>query len=133
MTTSTSLSGRSIPPRPPAKGSFPLDHLGECKAFAEIYEKCIHANNKQASRCREEARKYLKCRMEAGLMAQDSLQNLGLGAEKDRVDRGESVDASPPNADKQDAFVSGMRLAKRRKERHVDKPPATDGGTPDAG
>ncbi|KAI0562475.1 cytochrome c oxidase assembly protein COX19 [Gracilaria domingensis] len=115
MTTSTSLSGAKLAPKPPAKGSFPLDHFAECKPFAIAYKQCLDSNDRVTSKCRKEARAYLECRMERGLMAQECWEKLGLsqdefnsldeGARQDRKDEGEG-------------FVAGSRLAKRRKERN---------------
>ena len=116
MTTSTSLSGRALPPRPPAKGSFPLDHLGECQEFAKAYEECLRNHKRIAGYCRHEARKYLECRMEAGLMAKEEWRKLGLAEEQDRTEEDTSTGELPQRAEKK-GFVAGMRTAKRRKER----------------
>lgn len=115
MTTSTSLSGASLAPKPPAKGSFPLDHLAECKQFAIAYETCLKEHNHTTSQCRKEAREYLQCRMERGLMAQERWDKLGLDKEKvggsiDKAKLEERVEAG--------GFVAGARSAKRRKEKY---------------
>ncbi|KAI9636283.1 putative metal ion transporter [Dioszegia hungarica] len=64
---------------PPARGSFPLDHDGECKTFMISYLKCLKANAADNGVCRPESRKYLECRMDHGLMTRDDMANLGLG------------------------------------------------------
>ncbi|RSH79792.1 Cytochrome c oxidase assembly protein cox19 [Apiotrichum porosum] len=64
---------------PPQRGSFPLDHDGDCKTFMLSYMKCLKANKSDSGECRLEARGYLQCRMDHGLMDQDDMQNLGLG------------------------------------------------------
>ncbi len=119
MTTSTTLSGRNVPPRPPAKGSFPLDHLGECALFARRYEECLRENGGQAGKCRAAARKYLECRMEADLMAKEDFRSLGLDEERDNAVPQDSPDNNVPDEEKRrsSGFVSGMKLAQRRKER----------------
>lgn len=123
MATSTSLSGRTSAPKPPAKGSFPLDHLGECKLFAVAYERCLDENGRAAGRCREQARKYLKCRMDAGLMAQEEWKKLGLehdrpvGGQGDGAQGGKDGNADEERAE-QKGFVAGVRTAKRRKDRY---------------
>jgi cytochrome c oxidase assembly protein subunit 19 len=129
MTTSTSLSGRSLAPRPPAKGSFPLDHLGECRPLAQLYTSCLRAHDGNAVVCRTLARRYLECRMEAGLMAEEDLAALGISESKDppalassssgssseagRDDDGDDND--PRRATERKGFVAGMRTARRRK------------------
>jgi cytochrome c oxidase assembly protein subunit 19 len=118
MTTSTSLSGRSLAPRPPTKGSFPLDHLGECKPLAELYTSCLREHDGTAAFCRAIARQYLECRMETGLMAQEELSALGISETSDP-----STDAAKAAAEGSDGrrdterkgFVAGMRTARRRK------------------
>lgn len=64
MTTSTSLSGRTMSPRAPERGSFPLDHLGECRDFARAYLRCMKANANLATQCRPLAKQFLACRMD---------------------------------------------------------------------
>lgn len=119
MTTSTSLSGRALAPKPPARGSFPLDHLGECSGFADAYAECLRKHQKQAGMCREEVRTYLRCRMEAGLMAREEMGRLGMGVEKDGVGGGgKSGEKVDDRSEEEGGFTSGMRLAKRKKERY---------------
>lgn len=118
MTTSTTLSGRNVPPRPPAKGSFPLDHLGECALFARQYEECLRENGGHAGKCRAAARKYLACRMETDLMAREDFRNLGLDEERDSaVPQSNIVNTTNEEEMRSSGFVSGMKLAQRRKER----------------
>lgn len=121
MTTSTSLSGRNLPPRPPLKGSFPLDHLGECKPLARLYAACLGENDGAAGQCRAIARKYLECRMEAGLMARDDMSSLGLADDVPPAGAG-AGDASGADApaerrsEERKGFVAGLRTAKRRQQ-----------------
>eukprot|EP01060_Flectonema_neradi_P005481 TRINITY_DN13649_c0_g1_i1.p1 TRINITY_DN13649_c0_g1~~TRINITY_DN13649_c0_g1_i1.p1 ORF type:complete len:136 (+),score=26.94 TRINITY_DN13649_c0_g1_i1:31-438(+) len=58
---------------PPEKGSFPLDHLAECRSSIESYFMCMHEHNNLAPKCREQARDYLRCRMDKDLMEQEGL------------------------------------------------------------
>ncbi|KAK6074677.1 Succinyl-CoA ligase [Seiridium cupressi] len=77
---SSPYSGKPIPPE---RGSFPLDHDGECKDVMNNYLKCLKSvkgHNDPA--CREIAKNYLSCRMERNLMAKDDFKNLGFGTEK---------------------------------------------------
>ncbi|XP_056660295.1 cytochrome c oxidase assembly protein COX19 [Monodelphis domestica] len=77
MSTAMNFGTKSFQPRPPDKGSFPLDHFGECKAFKEKFMKCLRDNNFENTLCRKESKEYLECRMERQLMAQESLGKLG--------------------------------------------------------
>ncbi|KAH9887807.1 hypothetical protein F4778DRAFT_756176 [Xylariomycetidae sp. FL2044] len=65
-------------PTPPQRGSFPLDHDGECKEVMTKYLSCIKkvkgVNDEQ---CRDIAKSYLSCRMDRNLMARDEFRNLG--------------------------------------------------------
>jgi cytochrome c oxidase assembly protein subunit 19 len=67
---------------PPEKGSFPLDHDGECKAPYLRYMVCLSENKSSASVCRLEAKDYLSCRMEKGLMAKEEWNKLGFNNEE---------------------------------------------------
>nr|CAG8462426.1 13170_t:CDS:2 [Entrophospora candida] len=62
---------------PPERGSFPLDHEGECKKLMLEYLKCLKQNNGNNGNCRHLSKSYLKCRMEKGLMLSDDMKNLG--------------------------------------------------------
>lgn len=61
----------------PDKGSFPLDHEGECKPFKEAYMKCLRGSGNNARVCRDMSKAYLECRMEKQLMAKEDLSKLG--------------------------------------------------------
>ncbi|ODN79553.1 cytochrome c oxidase assembly protein COX19 [Cryptococcus amylolentus CBS 6039] len=77
-------------PSPPARGSFPLDHDGECKSAMIAYMKCMKENANDNGKCRLQSKKYLECRMDNGLMQRDSMENLGLGDVRD-------PESPPPN------------------------------------
>ncbi|XP_074170173.1 cytochrome c oxidase assembly protein COX19 [Rhinolophus sinicus] len=79
MSTAMNFGSKSFQPRPPDKGSFPLDHFGECKSFKEKFMKCLRENNSENALCRNESKEYLECRMERQLMAQEPLEKLGFG------------------------------------------------------
>ncbi|KAF8308223.1 hypothetical protein DL93DRAFT_2142683 [Clavulina sp. PMI_390] len=68
----------SILSTPPDRGSFPLDHDGECKNAMAKYLACLKANKNQADGCRVLSKDYLECRMQKGLMERDTWDNLGL-------------------------------------------------------
>lgn len=63
--------------KPPDKGSFPLDHDGECKSDKEAFMKCLADNNGVGRACRLLSKQYLECRMSRDLMSKESVQNLG--------------------------------------------------------
>ncbi|EKX41449.1 hypothetical protein GUITHDRAFT_60979, partial [Guillardia theta CCMP2712] len=64
--------------RPPKKGSFPLDHFGECKEAMSRYMACMKNNDHAHATCREETKAYLECRMANGLMEQEDVSKFGL-------------------------------------------------------
>ncbi|KAL1924553.1 uncharacterized protein VTP21DRAFT_4207 [Calcarisporiella thermophila] len=74
-------TGGSFTPAPPDRGSFPLDHDGECKELVKKYLLCLRQNKNDNGVCRELSRAYLECRMERGLMEKDDWVNLGFGQE----------------------------------------------------
>nr|XP_020834346.1 cytochrome c oxidase assembly protein COX19 isoform X5 [Phascolarctos cinereus] len=82
MSTAMNFGTKSFQPRPPDKGSFPLDHFGECKAFKEKFLKCLRDNNFENTLCRNESKEYLECRMERpqikNLSSRRSLRSLEL-------------------------------------------------------
>ncbi|KAI0318984.1 hypothetical protein OF83DRAFT_1055852 [Amylostereum chailletii] len=63
---------------PPNRGSFPLDHYGECKDAMAQYLECLKKNSSTSTECRHLSRDYLGCRMQKGLMGKDEWRNLGL-------------------------------------------------------
>ncbi|XP_037609995.1 cytochrome c oxidase assembly protein COX19 [Sebastes umbrosus] len=83
MSTAMNFGTKSFKPRAPDKGSFPLDHFGECKAFKETFMRCLKDNSFDNSKCRLQSKDYLECRMENQLMAKEPLEKLGF---KDMMD-----------------------------------------------
>lgn len=65
-------------PTPPDKGSFPLDHDGVCKDSMSKFMKCLSSNKQDSTKCREEIKLYLDCRMNNDLMAKEDWRTLGL-------------------------------------------------------
>ncbi|KAG2754499.1 hypothetical protein CY34DRAFT_69237 [Suillus luteus UH-Slu-Lm8-n1] len=63
---------------PPDRGSFPLDHDGECKEQMMEYMACLRKNSSESTPCRIMSKQYLDCRMTKGLMERDEWRNLGL-------------------------------------------------------
>ncbi|MCJ1296469.1 Cytochrome c oxidase assembly protein cox19 [Xylographa carneopallida] len=72
-------------PTPPERGSFPLDHDGDCKPIIGDYLRCVRRmRGLNDNECRLIAKEYLRCRMEHNLMLPDDFKNLGF-AEDDKV------------------------------------------------
>lgn len=68
----------STKPIPPQRGSFPLDHEGECKQVMIDYLSCMKkVRGVNENECRLLAKAYLGCRMDRNLMAKDEFKNLG--------------------------------------------------------
>ncbi|KAK6169357.1 hypothetical protein SNE40_020428 [Patella caerulea] len=76
MSTQMTFHGKRTV-KPPDKGSFPLDHEGECKDFMVKFMKCLRINGQENTKCREESKDYLHCRMERNLMAKEDWKKLG--------------------------------------------------------
>lgn len=77
MSTAMNFGTKSFKPRPPDKGSFPLDHFGECKVFKEKFMRCLNENHYDNSKCRLQSKDYLECRMDRQLMSKEPLEKLG--------------------------------------------------------
>lgn len=76
-------------PTAPDKGSFPLDHEGECKEFYQKYMLCLNSTDHNSSKCRPQSKDYLDCRMRHGLMAKESWRKLGFAdlEEKEQTEK----------------------------------------------
>ncbi|OCK83078.1 hypothetical protein K432DRAFT_291871 [Lepidopterella palustris CBS 459.81] len=84
-------------PIPPERGSFPLDHDGECKSIMTTYLRCLRSHRgTNDPECRLLSKSYLQCRMENNLMAPDSFKNLGFGDEKDTTAPATTANATLP-------------------------------------
>lgn len=75
--SSFTFGSRIFTPTPPEKGSFPLDHEGQCKKSMLHYMLCLKSNKNNNSECRKEAKDYLQCRMDNQLMAKEDFSKLG--------------------------------------------------------
>ncbi|KAG9003532.1 Cytochrome c oxidase assembly protein cox19 [Tulasnella sp. JGI-2019a] len=62
---------------PPQRGSFPLDHDGECKEFMKTYLQCLKSYGQESVNCRNLSKEYLECRMSRALMDRTEWKNLG--------------------------------------------------------
>jgi cytochrome c oxidase assembly protein subunit 19 len=68
---------KTLKPRPPEKGSFPLDRDNLCGTFMRTYLRCMKEHDYHGLDCRQFSKDYIKCRMEKGLMEQENLKQLG--------------------------------------------------------
>lgn len=75
--SSVTFGQKVFTPKPPDKGSFPLDHEGECKQGVLKYLLCLRDHDGNASPCRHLAKDYLECRMNRNLMAKEEWSKLG--------------------------------------------------------
>ncbi|KAF3813823.1 hypothetical protein GH733_017855 [Mirounga leonina] len=69
MSTAMNFGSKSFQPRPPDKGSFPLDHFGECQSFKEEFMRCLRDRKFENALCRRESKAYLECRMQRQVAA----------------------------------------------------------------
>ncbi|KAI0534013.1 hypothetical protein GGR58DRAFT_484332 [Xylaria digitata] len=86
-------------PTPPERGSFPLDHDGECKHVMTRYLSCIKkVKGLNDEECRNLAKSYLACRMDRNLMARDDFKNLGFVEEADAKSPTSSSEGGKPSS-----------------------------------
>ncbi len=98
---------KSAPPRPPDKGSFPLDHFKECSDAKVQYMQCLkaHGMRTEVEECRRLSAAYLQCRMDTQLMAPQPINRLGFEeAARQRAAAG------PDDGEKRarDGFIAGL-------------------------
>eukprot|EP01024_Parvocaulis_polyphysoides_P050523 TRINITY_DN4922_c0_g1_i2.p4 TRINITY_DN4922_c0_g1~~TRINITY_DN4922_c0_g1_i2.p4 ORF type:complete len:111 (+),score=21.96 TRINITY_DN4922_c0_g1_i2:135-467(+) len=98
---------RQLPPRPPEKGIFPLDHFQECKQATTEYLECLKKNNNQTEVCLKETKKYLECRMDNHLMNRQDLKELGIDENRPMPEVEVKRDQSLKRA--QQGFQPGLR------------------------
>ena len=95
---------------PPARGSFPLDHHGVCKARMRSFLACMEAARGAHGECRAASRAYLQCRMEGDLMAPEDLDSLGFDSTVRVVP---APDAPEGSASGGGEVVAGLRSARK--------------------
>lgn len=100
--------------RPPEKGSFPLDHYGECKSAMKDFLACMREHSNSHIECKKLSASYLQCRMDKGLMQREELEKLGFHEEgmkktwKDQSNEGRKEG---------EGFVAGLGIKKSRYDR----------------
>lgn len=102
------FQGRAYQPTAPEKGSFPLDHKGQCKGPMKEFLSCLKTTDNQHHKCKEVSKNYLQCRMQRGLMQEEDLGELGYKYNVVLPDKDDDW-----IADRQkEGFVSGMPAKK---------------------
>jgi len=91
---------------PPARGSFPLDHAGLCRAPKAVFLECLAQNEGVYDSCRESSKSYLQCRMDGNLMAQEDLNSLGFSTDI-------KVVPGPNVIDTQREVIAGLSAVKK--------------------
>lgn len=91
----------------PERGSFPLDHGGECKPLKTEFLACLKTHGNEHINCKAISKRYLECRMNKGLMARDDLKNVGF-----------SDDDAPPRVSTEGqresaGFVAGLHIEQK--------------------
>ncbi len=71
--SSVTFGQKLFKPKPPIKGSFPLDHEGECKEQMLEYLICLKKHQNESSMCKMYSKEYLHCRMNNNLMEKQDL------------------------------------------------------------
>ncbi|TDH68649.1 uncharacterized protein CCR75_003761 [Bremia lactucae] len=97
--------------RPPEKGSFPLDHYGECKPAMKSFLACLREHGNSHIDCKKLAASYLQCRMEKGLMQPEELGKLGFHEEGMKKTW---TDQTNEGRKESEGFVAGMGIKKSR-------------------
>ena len=99
MANSIGGGAKIFTPRPPAKGSFPLDHFGECKDLMSQYMKFLNRSvDADSAACQSIAKDYLACRMDKDLMAKEDFKYLGFGSTSQ--EQQQQQQSSPPSSKK---------------------------------
>ncbi|KAH8030395.1 hypothetical protein HPB51_006827 [Rhipicephalus microplus] len=110
--SSVTFGQKVFTPKPPDKGSFPLDHEGECKQGVLKYLLCLKDHDGSAEPCRHLAKDYLECRMNRQARRQvGAMSDTEASAEAVNT---EAVKDSLPNdeeADKVLSFQEAMAIA----------------------
>ncbi|CAN0090065.1 unnamed protein product [Ascophyllum nodosum] len=98
--------------KPPDKGSFPLDHGGECKPQMKAFISCLKEHNSDHLPCKTLSKLYLECRMDRNLMAREELDRLGFATEEEYERIRRSVDVQEGKKEGE-GFVGGTHIRKR--------------------
>ncbi|GAA5848270.1 hypothetical protein JCM8547_004464 [Rhodosporidiobolus lusitaniae] len=83
---------------PPERGSFPLDHDGECKEYMVRYLQCMKQAKQQSTDCRHLSKEYLACRMDKNLMERTDWGALGFQDGKDATAKSKHQQPPTPSS-----------------------------------
>ncbi|KAF4132496.1 putative cytochrome c oxidase assembly protein COX19 [Phytophthora infestans] len=112
------IGGKDEPPsqskRPPEKGSFPLDHYGECKPAMKEFLVCMREHRNSHIDCKTLSAAYLQCRMDKGLMKPEELEKLGFHEEGMKKMWTEQTNEGRKEGE---GFVAGLGIKKSRYEK----------------
>ncbi|EGZ29505.1 hypothetical protein PHYSODRAFT_294636 [Phytophthora sojae] len=97
--------------RPPEKGSFPLDHYGECKPAMKAFLACMREHGNSHIDCKKLSADYLQCRMDKGLMQPEELEKLGFHEEGMKKTWTNKTNEGRKEVE---GFVAGMGIKKPR-------------------
>lgn len=79
---SNTFGQKVFQPKAPVQGAFPLDHEAECKKSMLDYMLCMAREKNENTKCRDQAKEYLNCRMEKGLMDKRDLATFGFKSQE---------------------------------------------------
>ncbi|CAN0191795.1 unnamed protein product [Ectocarpus sp. 4 AP-2014] len=98
--------------RAPEKGSFPLDHGGECKPHMKAFLACLKKHDSDHLPCKSLSKLYLACRMDSNLMAREEFEKLGFSTEEEyeRIRRQAPVKEGTKEGE---GFVGGTHIRQR--------------------
>lgn len=99
---------RSSGVKPPARGSFPLDHHGVCKSRMQKFLACLRTHGDAHASCRDLSKRYLQCRMDSNLMAPENLEDMGFS--------GEAALGAQPAPERTGEVLAGLGSVKSAKQ-----------------
>ena len=94
--------------KPPARGSFPLDHHGVCKPRMQEFLACLRTHGDAHAACRDLSKRYLQCRMDSNLMAPEDLMSMGFS--------GEAAVGAKPAPERTGEVIAGLGSVKGAKQ-----------------
>lgn len=127
MASNASVPSRGLPPKPPDKGSFPLDHYGECSDAKRTYVQCLreHGMQAQSEDCRSLSAAYLKCRMDRDLMAKEELDRLGFSESGTGRDGGRGSGTAAASGARDTAMADSTESKERKSSGFLAGLPST--------
>ena len=83
-----------------------MDHGGVCKPYMAVFLECMAQHQGVHDSCRESSKRYLQCRMDGDLMAQEDLNTLGFAPD---------IKVVPAKATEEDGkeIIAGLSAVKK--------------------